>query len=628
MIETDRRGALGLAAALPLTSALPPLASALLAGSAAHAAESGAAAWDLGDLYPDLPAWDAARKEVVAALPRLSAYKGTLGQGAGAMARALEDISAVTLKLMRVYVYASLRADEDVRVAVNQERNAQVEDLYAAFGEATAWTSPEVLELGRDKVESYIAADATLRRRFAYSLRKTLRLAAHTLDARGEQILAAVSSPLSGPDTIRGQLFSSDIPWPTVTLSDGRTQRLDAQGYTFTRDAPDRDDRKKVMDAFFGELGTFESSLGAAMAAKLKGDVFEARTRSYPSSLAAALAADNLPEGVYRTLIAETDAGLPQLHRSFQLRRRMLKLPDIHYYDIYPPLVSLERKFTLADMRTITLKAVAPLGPDYVRRLGEATAAKWMDPLPRPGKRPGAYMNGAAYGVHPYLLLNLAENYEGLSTYAHEWGHAMHTLLASSAQPFELSDYPIFTAEIASTCNEVLLAEYMLARAKTAEEKIYYLGMRLEGMRGTFFRQAMFAEFELKMHEMAEAGEGLSGESLTRVYLELLKRYHGPDFVIDAPYAIEWAYIPHFYSQFYVYKYATSIAAGTWFAHSILKGGKAEAERYLDVLRAGGSADPVDIIKASGLDMTGPDPYRGLVADFSATMDQIETLLG
>lgn len=624
MIETDRRGALGLAAALPLASALPSL----FAGAAHAAAGPNGAAWDLTDLFPDLAAWDAARKEVVAALPRLAAYKGTLGQGADAMAKAFEDISAVTIKMMRVYVHASLRADEDVRISANQERNAQVEDLASSFGEATAWTAPEVLALGKDKVESYIAGNAVLKGRFAYALRKTLRQAAHTLDAKGEQILAAASSPLGGPQTIREQLFNSDIPWPTVSLSDGRSQRLDAQGYTLTRDAPNREDRKTVFDSFFGQMGKFESSLGAAMAAKLKGDVFEARMRSYPSSLAGALSGDNVPESVYRTLIAETDAGLPQLHRSFELRRRMLKLPDMHYYDIYPPLVSMERKFTLTDMRNITLKAVAPLGPDYVKRLGAATAAKWMDPLPRPGKRPGAYMNGSAYGVHPYLLLNLGENYEGLSTYAHEWGHAMHSILADSVQPFELSDYPIFTAEIASTCNEVLLTEYMLAQAKTKEEKIYYLGMRLEGMRGTFFRQAMFAEFELKMHEMAEAGEGLSGESLTRVYLDLLKRYHGPNFVIDAPYAIEWAYIPHFYSQFYVYKYATSIAAGTWFAHSILNGGKVERERYLDVLRAGGSADPVDIIKASGLDMTGPEPYRGLVADFGATIDAIEKLLG
>lgn len=627
MIETDRRGALGLAAALPLASGLP----ALLTGTA-HAADAaaatGGAQWDLTDLYPSLDAWETARKQVAAALPRLAAYKGTLGQSAASMLKALEDISDVSRTFARVYVYASLRADEDVRVSANQERNAQVMDLYAAFGEATAWTAPETLALGRDKVEGFIAADKALQTRFAYGLRKTLRDAEHTLDAKGEALLAAASSPLSGPETIRQQLFSSDIPWPEVTLTDGRKTRLDAQGYSLTRDAPNRADRKTVMDGFFGEMGKFESSLGAAMAAKLKGDVFEARARNYKSCLAMALAPGAVPEGVYRTLVAETNAGLPQLHRSFELRRRMLNLPDMHYYDIYPPLVSMDRKFTLTDMRNITLKAVEPLGPDYVKRLGAATAAKWMDPWPRPGKRPGAYMNGSAYGVHPYLLLNLGENYDGMTTYAHEWGHAMHSLLADSVQPYELSDYPIFTAEIASTCNEVLLAHYMLEQAKTKEEKIYYLGMRLEGMRGTFFRQAMFAEFELKMHEMAEAGEGLSGESLSRVYLDLLKRYHGPNFVIDAPYAIEWAYIPHFYSTFYVYQYATSISAGTWFAQSILNGGKTERERYLDVLRAGGSADPVDILKKAGLDMTTPDPYRALVADFKATVDRIEALLG
>ncbi|WP_232492916.1 oligoendopeptidase F [Novosphingobium kaempferiae] len=628
MIETDRRGIIGLAAALPFAS--PLLASAVHAADVATSGPgaSGAALWDLTELYPSLDAWDVARKDVVAALPRLAAGKDTFGQSAEAMLAALEDISAVSMKLARVYLYASLRADEDVRVSANQERDAQVTDLFSSFGEATAWTAPETLKLGAEKVEGFIAANKALSARFAYPLRKTLREAAHTLDAKGEQLLAAASSPLSGPGAIRQQLFSSDIPWPEVTLSDGSKRTLDAQGYSLARDAANRDDRKAVFDGFFGQMGKFESSLGAAMSAKLKGDVFEARARSYKSCLSMALSPNAVPEGVYRTLLAEVNAGLPQLHRSFQLRRKILKLPDIHYYDIYPPLVSLERKFTLTDMRNVTLKALEPLGPDYVKRLGMATAAKWMDPWPRPGKRPGAYMNGAAYEVHPYLLLNLGENYEGLSTYAHEWGHAMHSLLANSSQPYELADYPIFTAEIASTCNEVLLTEYMLRQAKTKEEKIYYLGMRLENMRGTFFRQAMFAEFELKMHEMAEAGEGLSGESLTRVYGELLKRYHGPNFVIDVPYAIEWAYIPHFYSTFYVYQYATSISAGTWFAHSILNGGKAERERYLDVLRAGGSADPVDILKKAGLDMTAPDPYRQLVADFKATIDEIETLMG
>ncbi|MCJ2188307.1 oligoendopeptidase F, partial [Novosphingobium beihaiensis] len=597
-------------------------------GAQAAAPGAAGAAWDLTGIYPDIAAWDAARKAVLAALPRLEAYKGTLGESAQAMAKALTDISAVSKDAARVYVYASLKGDEDVRVAASQEREAQARDMYAAFGQAIAWQSPEILAIGKDKVESFIAADATLQRLFAFSLRDTLRQAAHTLDTQGEQILAALAAPLAGPGDVRGQLVASDIPRPTVKLSDGREVRLDDQGYTLTRDAPSRADRKMVFNEFWGSYGKFENSLGAALAAKMKGDVFEAQTRKYPNSLAMALSANAVPESVYRTLVSETNAGLPQLHRYFQLRRKMLGLPDIHYYDIYPPLVSLDRTFTLNDMRNIAIEALKPLGPDYGKQLGAATAAKWMDPFPRPGKRSGAYMNGSAYDVHPYLLLNLGENFDGLSTYVHEWGHAMHTLLANKAQPYELSDYPIFTAEIASTCNELLLSEYMLANAKTKQEKIYYLGMRLENLRGTYFRQTMFAEFELKIHEMAEAGEGLSGASITKAYLALLKRYHGPDFIIDEPYAIEWAYIGHFYYFFYVYQYATSITAGTWFARSILNGGKAERENYLDVLRAGGSDYPTDILQRAGLDMTKPDPYRDLIAGFGETIDEIESLLG
>ena len=623
MLETDRRGALGIAAVLPFFSPLSVLAS-----GSASAAEASAAAWDLTEIYPDVAAWDAARRKVLDALPRLAAYKGTLGQNAEAMTRALEDISAVTKEVARVYVYASLKADEDARVSTEQEREAQARDMYSAFGEAVAWQSPEILAVGQEKVEAFIAASDTLKRRFAFPLRNTLRQAEHTLDAQGEQILAAASAPLGGPEAIRGQLVASDIPRPTVKLSDGRELRLDDQGYTLARDVANRDDRKKVFDAFWGSYKGFENSLGAALSAKLKSDVFEARTRKYPNSLAMATSGNNVPEAVYRTLVRETNAGLPQLHRYFKLRQRMLKLPDMHYYDIYPPLVSLDRKFSLADMRTIALEALKPLGPDYIAQLGTATAARWMDPLPRPGKRSGAYMNGSVYDVHPYLLLNLGENFEGLSTYVHEWGHAMHSLLTNKSQPYELSDYPTFTAEIASTCNELLLTEYMLGRAKTKQERIYYLGMRLENLRGTYFRQTMFAEFELKIHEMAEAGEGLSGASLSRAYLDLLRRYHGPDFVIDEPYAIEWAYIGHFYYFFYVYQYATSITAGTWFARSILKGGKAERERYLDVLRAGGSDYPTEILQRAGLDMTSAQPYRDLIAGFGETIDEIEALLG
>jgi oligoendopeptidase F len=624
MLAFDRRGVLALSAALPFAASAAPA----LAQAAAAATASGAA-WDLTDLYPDWAAWDTARKDVLAALPRLKAYKGHLGDSAEAMAKALADMSGVQKTDARIYVYAELAGDADLRNSENQARRGQAQDMDAALGEATSWVAPEVLALGKDKVESFIAASPVLQKHFAFELRNIVRTAAHTLDAQGEAILAAAAAPLEGPETIRGQIVSADIPWPTVTLSDGRTQRLDDQGYTLTRDAPNRADRKLVFEKFFTTYGDYNHSLGAAYAAKVKGDIFRAKSRNYPSTLAYALDGPNIPESVYRTLVSETDAGLPQLHRYFDLRQKMLGLPDIGYYDIYPPLVHLGRKFTLPEMRTTVLQALAPLGPDYVAELAKDTAAKWMDPFPRPGKASGAYMEGGAYDVHPYLLLNLGEDYESMSTFAHEWGHAMHTLLAKSAQPYELYSYATFIAEIASTCNETLLNEYMLQRAKTKEEKIFYLGQRLESLRGTFFRQTQFAEFELKAHELAEMGEGVSGEKFNQVYMDILRRYMGPKMILPDYIANEWAYVPHFFRSdfYYVYQYATSITAATWFANSIHKGGKAARDNYLNVLRAGGSDYPVAILQKAGLDMTKPDPYRQLVAGFGEIIDKIEALL-
>jgi len=279
------------------------------------------------------------------------------------------------------------------------------------------------------------------------------------------------------------------------------------------------------------------------------------------------------------------------------------------------------------DIHERTLAAVRPLGNDYVDLMAASTAKPWADYTPRKGKASGAYMNPGAYDVHPYLLLNLAQNYEGLSTYAHEWGHAMHSMLAKSRQPFETADYATFTAEIASTTNEQLLARHMVETARTRDEKLFYLGQQMEGFRSTFFRQTMFAEFELRIHDMAEAGEGLSGEKFTALYLELLRKYHGAGMTIDPLYAMEWSYIPHFYRTFYVFQYATSISGAVFFAQSVLRGGAAERERYLDALRAGGSDYPVEILRHAGLDMTTPAPYQALITEFGRVMDQAEALL-
>ncbi len=613
-----------MSALLPFAGAAPALAQ------ATTGADTGAGEWDLSDLYPSWDAWEAARQAQLAALPRLLAYKGTYANGADAMAKAMADISDVNKEVGRVYIYAHLNADADVRVARNQERVSQAADLYTAFGEATAWSKPEILALGAEKVRGYLAQNKVLKDRFTYSIEDTLRSAPHTLDTQGEGLLASAGAPLSGPSDVRGQLTASDIPWPTVKLSTGKEVRLDDQGYSLNRDAPNREDRKLIFQKFWDAYGSFSNSLGAAYASKLKGDVFLAKSRNYPNTLSWALSGPNLPEGVYRTLVEEVNKGLPELHRYFELRRRIMGLPDIGYYDIYPPLVTLDRKFTLPQMRAATIEALKPFGPEYIGLLTDATTKKWMDPFPRPGKDSGAYMQGSAYDVHPYLLLNLGDDYESMSTYAHEWGHAIHTLLSKANNPYETSDYATFIAEIASTVNEIFLSQYMQKRAKTKQEKLFYLGTQLEAARGTFFRQTQFAEFELKAHELAEAGEGLSGEKFAEIYYDILRRYHGPKMIIPDNVRHEWSFVSHFFrsDSFYVFQYATSVSAGTWFAEQITKGGKKGQKAMLDVLKAGGSDYPIDILKdKAGLDMTKPDVYRDFVANFSKTMDEIEALL-
>ena len=620
MTDLSRRDAMISAAALGT------LALASGAVSAATAEPAAGPAWDLTDLYPTDAAWEAERAAVAARLPEIAAYKGRLGEGAATLARVLQLQSDIALKVMRLYVYAGLKGDEDLRNAANQERRQKGTDLYTAFSEAGSWMNPELLALGQAKVQSYLAADPSLAK-FRFQLEDTLRQAPHTLSPEGEAILAASQTPLTGPGDIRVQLVSSDIPRPTVTLSDGTKAVLDDQGYTLHRSAPNRADRKLVFDSFWASYKAFENSLGTALASQTKGEMFQAKARKYKSALEAALSSPNIPEGVYRSLVAEANEGLPVLHRYFELRRRMLGLDKIAYYDIYPPLVKLDRTFSLDEMRTLTLAAIKPLGPDYGKMFADVSARKWMDPRPRPGKQSGAYMNGSAYDVHPYLLLNLSDKYDGLTTYAHEWGHAMHTLLANKAQPFETAGYPTFTAEIASTCHEILLANHMIGQARTKQEKLFYLGQLMENYRGTFYRQAMFAEFQLAVHDLAEKGEGLSGQKMTEINLDLLKRYHGPQFEIDPAYAVEWAYIQHYFYGFYVFQYATSITAANYFADKLLHGTAKDRENYLSVLRAGGSDYGYAILQKAGLDMATATPYQTIVRSFSTVLDQAEKLL-
>ena len=611
--------------------------AALVLAAAAAAFGSGAASagetWDLTDLYPTPDAWSAAYARTKAAAEKLPAWRGTLGGSAGAMLAALDAISAVRRELLRVFGYAFLQADEDLRIAANQERRQQAQALATLLDEQTAWLAPEILTVGAARTRALVGENRELARRFGFFLDSTLRAAPHTLGAEAENVLAAAGTVLQQPATVQKQIADAELPYPTVTLADGTQTRLDTAAYEKHRQSANRADRKLVFDSYWGAWKVYEATTGAVLTTQIMGDEFTAKTRKFGGALEAALFGDNIPAGVYRTLVAETHAALPTLHRYLRLRQRLLGLPaPLEYYDNYAPLFGLATppRFSVEDSKRITLEALRPLGEDYLGLLRRGFAARWMDPHPRQGKASGAYMFGGIYDVHPYLLLNHIDDYESLSAVAHEWGHAVHSLLANRAQPFENASYSTFIAESASIGNEMLLNDYLVAHARNRDEKLYYLGRGLDRIRQSFFRQVQFAEFELAIHEELEQGRALSGARMSELYCGLLRQYYGEAarvMKIDPAYCVEWAYVTHFYRDFYVYQYATSAAGAALLTDAIVKEGGSARARFLALLSAGGSDYPYELYKRAGIDMATAAPYRALAARMDRIMDDIEAEL-
>ena len=613
---------------------LPLIAAVFVCFSQTTLAEADAAAdpqatWNLTDLYPSEEAWNQSREEVLADFDKIDALRGTLGDSADSLYAVSRLVSDTLKKAGRVYVYASLQGDEDLRDSAGQERTQLAQIMFARFGEVTAWIQPELISVGREVIEAYIKEDERLAP-FAFGLDDSLRNAAHTLSPEAEQTLSYFSQSFGSPSQTYSLLANSDIPWPTITLANGEEVVVDSQGYGRARNSENRDDRKLAFDAFWNKWAEYRSSVGMVMNSHLQTQVALAKARNYDNVLERELFQDNLPPAVYRTLVSEVNKALPTLHRYFKLRARMLGVEQLHYYDIYPPLVSFDREFNLEDSKKITLQAMEILGDDWVSMQKEAMDDRWMHVYPQRGKRSGAYMAGFAYDVHPYLLLNHNNDYDSLSTFAHEWGHAMHTEYAKQNQPFETAGYATFIAEIPSTSLELILQDYMSKHAATIDEKLFYLGNGLEALRGTFFRQTMFAEFELSLYEAVERGEALSGNRITEMYGELLRRYHGHDdgvVVIDELYENEWMFVPHFYRNMYVFQYATSQTAGTALYAMIVKDPAAGVKNYKDLLRAGGSDYPYTLLANAGVDLAQPAPYEALVAKMNAIMDEMERLL-
>ncbi len=585
--------------------------------------------WDLTELYPSVEAWEKARNEVMSRFEEIEARRGTLGDSAESLYSTLLLISDTTRDAARVSTYSNLNADEDVRLSDTQERQQLSQVMFARLGESTAWLQPEVLRVGEEIIRSYIKADKRLER-FRFGLEDSLRNAPHTLSDEAEETLSYFSQAFGSPGNTYSLMANSDIPWPTVTLSNGDEGIVDSQGYSRFRGSDNREDRKMVFDAFWGKWLEYRNSVGAVLNSHVQTQTALAKARNYDSVLQRELFQDNLPEAIYRTLVTEVNAALPTLHRYFKLRAKMLGVDEMRYYDIYPSLVSLDKKFDIETSKAITLDAMAIFGDDWVDMQRKAMNERWMHVYPQRGKRSGAYMSPGAFDVHPYLLLNHNDDYDGLSTLAHEWGHAMHTLYSKQNQPFDTSFYSTFIAEIPSTSLELILQDYMTKNAETDNERLYYLGSALEGMRGTFFRQTMFAEFELALYEAAERGEALSGQRMSEMYGELLKRYHGHDegvVIIDDLYTNEWMFIPHFYRNMYVYQYATSQTAGTALYARIVEEGKPGVDNYKNLLKAGGSDYPYELLRNAGVDMATPGPYRAVAAKMNAIMDEMEAIL-
>jgi len=585
--------------------------------------------WDLSELFETPESWSQAREEVLRELDAIEARKGTLGDSADSLYQTYALVSDVTRKAARVSAYASLKADEDLRDSPTQERRQLSQIMFARANEKTAWMQPELLQLGEDVIEQFLREDDRLSR-FAFQLRDGLRNAPHTLGDEAEETLSFLSQVNAAPQNIYTVVANSDIPWPTVKLSSGEEHRIDSQGYTRWRASENREDRKLVFDAFWNKWVEYRNSVGAVLNTHVQTQAAMAKARRYDSVLQRELFSDNLPEAVYRTLVEEVNKALPTLHRYFELRGRILGVDQMRYYDIYPPLVALDKTFDIETSKDITLKAMEVLGDDWVTMQRDAISERWMHVYPQRGKRPGAYMNPAAFDVHPYVLLNHNDDYASLSTFAHEWGHAMHTLYAKQAQPFDTAFYSTFIAEIPSTSLELILQDYVSTHTTAVDEKLFYLGSGLESMRGTFFRQTMFAEFELALYEAAERGEALSGESISQIYGDILKRYHGHDegvVIIDDLYTNEWMFVPHFYLNMYVYQYATSKTAGAALYQKIKDEGEAGVENYKNLLRAGGSDFPYILLKNAGVDLATPEPYRAAVATMNQIMDEMEALL-
>ncbi len=582
--------------------------------------------WNLADIYPDIPSWEADLQQIRDDVPHLVALRGTLGEGPGQLLQALQLEEAIGERLSRAFSYAGLKRDEDNTDTQAQANYDRVVVLSVEVSSAVAFLEPEILSLPEGTVERYLEEEPGLEK-YRHALETLLRQREHVLSAEMETLLASAGEMAMAPDNIFSMLNDADLEYGTIENEQGEQVTLTKANYQRFLESRNRVVRRAAFEAMHAAYRAHRNTLGATYAASVKTDAFFARTRKYESSLEASLSPNNIPVAVYDALVETVNRHLPLLHRYIALRKRVLGVDKLGVHDLYVPIVpEVKVEYSYDEAVETVLQGLSPLGDDYAQTLGTGLDSRWVDIYENKGKTSGAYSWGV-YGVHPFILLNWSHQLRDVFTLAHEVGHAMHSHYTSTTQPYTYGNYTLFVAEVASTVNELILTEHMRKQTSDKALDMYLVNNALEDFRGTLFRQTMFAEFERWAHERVEAGDALTPEALSAKYGELAGRYYGPDVEIDENVAIEWARIPHFYRAYYVYQYATGISAAAALTRQILEEGEPARERYRTFLSGGSSKDSLDLLKDAGVDMSTPEPVEQALQLFEAWLDELESLL-
>lgn len=585
--------------------------------------------WNLSDICSNDDSWNEARQKLTAGFSQISSFAGKLSDSSELLFNCLELLNRIRKEYVRLACYASMKSDLDTRDAEYLAMDQQMGQIGSDLSALSSFVEPEILSIGRDRIERVLNEDTRLGI-YRHILDDILRKKDHTRTEGEEKIIAEAGLMADSPGNINGIFTNADFPFPEIQIEDGSSVRLDPPAFSLHRRSAVREDRKKVFEAFLGKMNDFRRTLGAQLASEVRKNMFFTRVRAYKSCLERPLDASNIPEAVYRNLISGVRDHLDTLHRYLRFRKRLLGLEELHYYDLYAPLLKeLDLNFTFEEASEHVLASVSLLGQEYQKVARRAFTENWIDVYHNEGKRSGAYSNGAVYDVHPYMLLNFNGKYDDVSTLSHELGHTMHSYLTNKAQPYALSHYSIFVAEVASTFNEAVLLNHMLESETRDEVRLLMLGNYLDNARATVFRQVQFAEFELRIHETAEKGTALTGDLLNSLYAEIARKYYGHEkgiCIVDDVIQAEWTYIPHFYYNFYVYQYATSFTAAAALSEKVLAGDADAIARYLELLSAGGSDYPIELLKRAGVDMTSAQPLDATMGQLNRVMDEMERI--